>query len=143
MVKAATSEAPAPRAGLSALLDDVDDGPAAKAPVDRDTIKAVSEEVGFTGVPAKPKGARKAPVSPAPEVGQGADVSLGMAEDEVKRRVANRRPGHRTEGPKVQWNTRISEEHFAMIDVLREKTGIPYGKLAERAIELLARELDD
>jgi len=128
------------RESLSALLADVPEADKTAVPdVDRDKIREISEESGFPSRQAKPK--KKATPKPKlVEPGAGR-AATDLSDDEVEERINARRSGRRSEGPKVQFNVRIPNRAFVKIDDMREQTGEPFGKLIERAIDLLERDM--
>jgi len=126
------------RSSIAALLDDVDDSASAAPPaVDKSKIAEVAKQEGFTsreGEGAKPKKRAKRPTAAKEKPADALDP-------EVEARLKRRKPGRRSAGLKVQFNARISPEAFAKVDKLAEDTGMTFGAIMERAIDLVDKDL--
>lgn len=141
-------------------MDQAEEDP--QEPIDRDKIAEVSAKAGFpprqapTPLKKKQKArkpnseseSRTEPVNNTTDANEPEDSadpanerSAELSEEAIAERISSRKPGRRSEGPKVQFNTRISNRSFVTIDDLREETGMPFGKLVERGIVLLAEEI--
>jgi len=124
------------RSSLAALLDDIDDSESAP-PVDKSKIAEVARQEGFTSREGEGDRPKKRAKRPTAAKGKPEDA----LDPEVEARLKKRKPGRRSAGLKVQFNARISPESFAKVDKLAEDTGMTFGAIMERAIDLVVEDL--
>lgn len=148
----ADTKTAAPRQRRSTLANlDLDTGTGKPKPaMPAEEIRKISEAGGFPSRTAFQKVKSDAPSVASPTVSKAKSTVLSSGDrfssavDQADIDAAlKRRKGEGAPQAKVQFNTRISELHYARLANVKDHTRLPYSTLIEMAIDLLSVKIEE